>query len=92
MQKLLYSILSANRKRRSLTVNLALWLLRIVHGIEEDELNYYSDELEEFSSLSDTVSGRRYDVVEDECTDREFVLGFLISAIDDLEFVYGEKL
>ena len=91
MQKLFYSMLSVNRKRRWLMVSFTLRLLRIVRSIEEDELNRYTDELEEFNSLFDSISGRSYDAVEADCSECEFVLGYLVSAIEDLEFAYGEN-
>ena len=91
MHKLLCFILSVNRKRRSLAVRLVLCVLRIIHGIEEDELNRYSDILDEFNSVFDTVSQQSYNEAEDDCINCEFVLGFLISAIEDLEFAYETR-
>jgi len=91
MRKLLQTILSSSRKRRSLAVGAALWLLRLVHVAEEDELNRYSDKLEGFCLSPDSVSRRAYCAVEDRCIDCEFALGFLVSAIEDLGYAYEER-
>lgn len=88
MQKLIHSILSANRKRRCLAVGFALWLLRIIHAIEEDEMNRYSDKLDEFDPVPDDASRRSYNAIESDCLDCEYAIGFLVSAIEDLEFAY----
>lgn len=88
MQMLVHSILSASRKRRCRAVSFALWLLRIIHGIEEDEMNRYSDVLDGFGPVSDNVSRRRYNAVEDVYLECECAVGYLISAIEDLEFAF----
>jgi hypothetical protein len=90
MQKLARSILSANRKRRSIAVSFALWLLRIIHDIEEGEMNRFSDKLDELDPVATDASRRAYNAVEDEYLDCEYVIGFLLSAIEDLEFAYWE--
>jgi hypothetical protein len=85
---LFQSILSANRKRRSLMVRGALWLLRSVRDVENDELCRYSDKLDNFYSESSSVSRHIYIAVEEEYLSCEAALEFLNSAIEDLEFAY----
>ena len=88
MSKLFRSILSADRKRRSFAVGLALWLLRLVSDIEQDEMYRYSDKLDEFDSDSGNVSRQVYNAIEEEYLVCECALGFLESAIEDLEYAY----
>ena len=88
MLRLLRSILSADRKRRGLAVGLALRLLRLVRDIEYDEMYRYSDRLEELDLNSHNVSPRDYTAIEEMCSECECALGFLDSAIEDLEFAY----
>lgn len=88
MPNLFRSILSADRRRRSLAVGLALRLLRLVRDVEKDEAYRCSDKLEELGMVSGGVSRRDYSAVEEECSACECALGFLDSAIEDLEFAY----
>ena len=88
MLKLLRFILSANRKRRGLAVGLTLRLLRLIRDIEKDEAYRYSDKLDELDLDSGDVSSRVYDAIEEEYTTCECILGFLDSAIEELEFAY----
>ena len=88
MLKLFRSILSADRKRRSLAIALALRLLRLIHDIEKDELYRYSDKLDEFDLDSEKVHSCDYTAIEEECSNCEYALGYLECAIEDLEFAY----
>lgn len=88
MLKLFRSILSADRKRRSFAVRIALRLLMIVRDIEKNDLYHYSDKLDEFDLHSHNFSQRDYISIEEKYSDCEFSLGFLESAIEDLEFAY----
>jgi len=88
MFKLFRSILSANRNRRRFAVGLALRLLRLIRDIEKDETYRFSDELDEFDSDYQNVSRREYNAIEDDYTECEHTLGFLESAIEDLEYAY----
>ena len=88
MLKLFRAFLSTDRKRRSLAVGFAIWLLRLVCDIENDEMNRYSDRLDEFDSDSHNVPLCDYNAAEEGYTECESILGFLESAIEDLEFAY----
>jgi len=88
MIKLLRAILSADRKRRALAVGLVLQLLRLVYDIEKDEAYRYSDKLDEFDLDHQIDSRADYTAIEERCTECECSLGFLESAIEDLEFAY----
>ena len=87
-EKLSRPILSSGRKRRRRAVGLAIWLLRLVHDIEMGETCRYSDELDRLDSMPVRVSRCKYNEVEEEYTSSECALGFLESAIEDLEFAY----
>jgi len=86
MLKLFRSILSADRKRRRFAVSLALRLLWVIRDIEKDEMYRFSDMLDD--SDAHTVSRREYNAMEEAYSDCECALGFLDSAIEDLEFAY----
>jgi hypothetical protein len=88
MKKLLLIFLSAGRKRRTMAVGAALWLLRQVCDVEKDELYRLSDKLDELGLDSEGVSRREYSAAEEGYSDCECALGFLECAIDDLEFAY----
>jgi len=88
MLKLIRSILFADRRRRRLAVGLALRLLRLLRDIERDEAYYYSDKLDEFDFDSKNVSRNDYTAIEERCSVCECALGFLESAIEDLEYTY----
>jgi len=88
MVKLFQSILSASRKRRSFVLGAALWLLRTVRDVEKDETYRYSDKLDEFNLVLENHSQLDYYALEDEYLNCENALGFLESAIEDLEFAY----
>ena len=90
MLKFFRTILFTDRKRRSLAVRLALWLLRLIHDIEKDEAYYYSDRLDKFDLDSHTHNFSRCDyiAIEEKYSECEYTLGFLESAIEDLEFAY----
>jgi hypothetical protein len=88
MVKLFQSILSANRRHRSLTIRSALWLMRSVRDAENDEMCRYSDKLDKFDSEPDIVSRHIYVAVEEEYSTCETALEFLNSALEFLEFAY----
>ena len=88
MFKLFRSILSSNRNRRRFAVGLALRLLRLIRDIEKDETFRFSDELDEFDSDFQNDSRREYNAIEDDYIECEHALGFLESAIEDLEYAY----
>jgi hypothetical protein len=71
-----------------LAVRLALRLLRLIHDIEKDEAYYYSDRLDEFDLDSQNISRCDYIAIEEKYSECECTLGFLESAIEDLEFAY----
>jgi len=81
-------ILSKRRKRRSLVASAALWALRLVRDIENDEMHRHSDLLDKFDSTPEIVCRDKYGAAEDDCLECEFILGFLDSAIDYLESAY----
>ena len=88
MLKFFRAILSVDRKRRRLAVGLVLWLLRLLRDIEKDEAYRYSDKLDEFDLDPQNVTRADYIAMEEVYSECEFVLGFLESAIEDLEFAY----
>jgi len=88
MQKFFQSILSANRKRRNLAVSAALWLLRIVRDIEKGEMYRFEHECNVYDWDSESISTHAFEVLESEYLLCECALGFLESAIEDLEFAY----
>jgi len=88
MLKLFRAFLSAKRKRRCLAVGLALCLLRLVCDIEKDEMYRYSDRLDEFDLDFQNTSHRDYIALEEGYSECECALGFLESAIEDLEYAY----
>ena len=88
MLKLFRAFLSADRKRRCLAVGFALWLLRLVCDIENVEMDRYSDRLDEFDSDPQCVSRCDYIAAEEGYSECEYILGYLESAIEDLEFAY----
>ena len=88
MLKLFHYILSTGRKRRCFAVSAALWLLRSVRDAEKDEACRYSDKLDGFDLHSENISRLDYAETEDAYLNCEDSLGFLESAIEDLEFAY----
>jgi hypothetical protein len=88
MNKLFRFILSTGRKRRITVVGIALWLLRQVRDIEEGELWRHSDKLDKIDLEHDKISFREYTTIEEECSNCECALGFIDSAIEDLEYAY----
>ena len=88
MLNLFRAFLSADRKRRCLAVRFAIRLLRLVCDIEKVELDLYSDRLDEFDSDSQKASRSDYIAAEEGYSECEYILGFLESAIEDLEFAY----
>jgi hypothetical protein len=69
-------------------VGLALRLLRLVRDIEKDKVYHYSDRLDEFDLEHQSDSKDDYIAIEEKYSDCECALGFLESAIEDLEFAY----
>jgi len=90
MKKLLCPFLSVSRRRR-LAVNFARRLLRLVHDIEENEMNRFSDMLDSFEPNHRNYTSRDYAILEDDYLDAENTVAFLDSAIEDLEYVYGGR-
>jgi len=88
MQKLLRTFFVADRKRRSLAVLLALWLLRIICDIERAEADRCYDTLVQLDSDSHNVSPRDYAAAEENCSLCELTRDYLESAIEDLEYAY----
>ena len=86
--KLLRPIMSANHRRRRRTVWVAVWLLRQVRDAEMDKAYRYSNELERLDSMPGKVSRSKYNEVEEEYLSCEDALGFLETAIEELEFAY----
>jgi hypothetical protein len=89
MQKLFQSILSANRKRRGLAVNIALWLLRIVRDIEKEEMYRLERECNVYGGDSESDSAHACEDHEVEWSLCECALGFVDCAVNDLEFLLG---
>ena len=85
MQKIFHFFLASGRKRRCMMAGVALWLLRLLRDIEEDEVQRSSDML---GACGWEVSRREYNALEDECCACEYALEFLESAIEDLESAY----
>jgi len=86
--KLLRPIMSANHRRRRRTVGFAVWLLRQVRDAEMDKARRCSSELERLDSMPGKVSRSKYSEVEEEYLSCEDALGFLETAIEELEFAY----
>jgi len=86
--KLSRHMVSATRKRRRRAVGFAIWLLRLVRDVEMDEACRYSDEIDRLDAMPVGVSRSKYNEVEEEYLYSECALGFLESAIEDLEFAY----
>jgi len=90
MQKLLLSFLSVSR-RRYLALNIARRILRIVHDIEENEMNRFSDLLDGFDPNCRNHTSHEYGILEDDYLDAENTVAFLDSAIEDLEYACGGR-
>ena len=88
MKNILRSFLATSHKRRCLMARFALRLLHILRDVEESEMCRFSDELDMLNRGSGVVSRRSYVVIEEACTECECALGFLLCAIDDLNFAY----
>jgi len=90
MKKTLRAFLTSDpdHKRRRLLVDVVLWLLKLLRDVEMDEMYRYSDMLENSDSDMQSVSGSEYLAMEERYSSCECALGFLESAIEDLEFVY----
>jgi len=88
MKKIFRLFLASGRKRRRLAVGAALWLLRMLRDVENDEMSRNSDLLDSFDSEFRGFSRREYLALEDgylSCGHAASVLG---SAIEDLECAY----
>ena len=88
MNKLFRFILFSSHKRRRKAVGVTLWLLRQVFEIEKDEMYRYSDQLDCFDVKPVGILRHDYIELEEQYSCCEYVLGFLESAIEDLEYVY----
>ena len=89
MQKIFRFFLASSRRRRLRSIGAAMWLLRLVRDAEHDDMRTNEDMLEGFASGDERVFTRKiYNDIEEECLACEHAMGFLESAIDDLEFVY----
>ena len=75
-------------KRRRMVAGAALWLLRLLRDVENDEMCRNSDMLDRFDSGMESVSHRKYTEVEEACLACENALGFIDCAIVDLEYAY----
>ena len=88
MHKVLGFFLATGRKRRCLTFSVALWLLRLIRDAEQADLLRLSNRLdcirleENVAFLSVSLS------LEDKCSECEYTLDMLDSAIEDLECTY----
>ena len=87
MKTLVRSFLNANRKRRGAAVGSALWLLRIVRDIEEEEIHRVEHEMGAFDWESESASDR-YEALEVEDMRCDCALGFIECALDDLDYAY----
>lgn len=85
MRKIFSIFLASDSKRRRRSVAMTLWLLRLLRDAERDEMWRNSDLLD---SIDADVSRREYIAVEDDYINNESALGYLESAIEDLEFAY----
>jgi hypothetical protein len=88
MNKLFRVFLASRRKRRSNLVGVALWLVRMVRDVENDELSRKSDLLDRLDDEGEWISCREYIAAEDEYIICEYSMGFLDCAITDLEYAY----
>jgi len=88
MQKILRFFLASGRKHRCLMVGVILWLLRLLHDAENDEMRRNSELLDSFESENKDIPRLEYGSIEEEYLSCEGTLGFLESAIEDLEFAY----
>ena len=89
MKTLLRAILYANRERRGVAVGAALWVLRIVRDIEEEEMCRFEHECNICDWDSERASKRVYVSPEDEYSLCECALGFIDCAVKDLEILFG---
>jgi len=71
-----------------MAVGFSLWLLRQVCDVEKEETYRNSDRLDELDLNPESISRRAYIAVEDDYLNCECALGFLESAIEDLELAY----
>jgi len=71
-----------------MAVGFSLWLLRQVCDVEKEETYRNSDRLDELSLNPESFSRHAYIAVEDDYLNCECALGFLESAIEDLELAY----
>jgi hypothetical protein len=81
-------MLSAGRKRRRLAASATLWMLRLIRDVENDEVGRLSDLIDKFDLSPESVSISKYNAIEDYCSECEFALDFLDSAIDCLDSAY----
>jgi len=88
MHKFFRFLLISNRKRRRLALGAALWLLRILRDIEYDEMVRYEHLIDCLDCVPNSVSRQRYRAAEDEWSICECALGFIDSAVDDLDLVF----
>jgi len=85
MKKLFHSILSKNRNRRNLAVATALWLLRQIRDVEEDEMCRHKDMLDK---LPGSAAEHEYAVIENEYFDCGHALDALEYVIENLNLEY----
>ena len=89
MKKLLRFYLASCRKRRLRAIGMVIWLLRMLHDVEYDEMRSKEDLLEGLDAEGGGPCARRkYSEIEEEYLSCEYAQSFLWSAIDDLECAY----
>lgn len=88
MRSILGSFFSFSRKHRRRTMGIVLWLLWRIRDAEDDEMQRLSDQLDDFEFEMTEEITFDYAMVEDAYLSCQYALGYLNSAIEDLEYVY----
>jgi len=89
MQKILRLFLASGHKHRIRTVSAIIWVLRLLHDVELDEMRSNEDMLENLDSQDEgSYTHCKYDDIEELYLSCEYAQSVLNSAIDDLEYVY----
>jgi len=89
MLELFRFFMVSDRRHRRRAVGAVVRLLRLVLDAEQDDMRASEDLLDSLDPYDGGgFPNRKYNDVEEECLSCEHAMGYLESAIDDLEFVY----
>ena len=88
MRKILHFILFSARKYRCLMINLIIWLLRLLHDVETEEMWHNSDLLDSLDLETHAISFREYSAIEEDYLSCEYSISIIESVIEDLKCAY----